>query len=231
MKSRNLVSLCFFLALLGCFIWWMFPLATTKGGVLLTVMTRPQEVTSGPGPWLFFVLAVVFFFSRSRGFQPRKRHTYGSASYATRSEARAFSLTSQLTRRLSHRLIAPLGIPLLKRGDTTPNGQQGSLFVVGSYHGRVIALQEKEQEEHTLLTASTGGGKTTLEIAPNLLRETGSRSLFIADLKNELYRITAETLARYHHIWWFTPLRPEKSHGYNPLAHIHNAMDANMFAD
>src|SRR4029077_7119797 len=97
--------------------------------------------------------------------------------------------------------------------------------------GQIITLQEKEQEEHLLLTASTGGGKTTLAIVPNLLRETGSRSLFIADLKNELYRTTAGTIAKTHAIWWFTPMRPKESHGYNPLAHIHNAMDANMFAD
>lgn len=228
MKSRSLLSFCLLFALLGCFVWWMFPLATAKDGLLVAVMTRPQQVTSGPGPWLFFGLAVLLFVSLlGRGIRPRRRHTYGSAGYATRRESRAFARSPQLARRLFHRLT----MYHLKRANTAQEAQPGSLFVVGSYRGRVIALKEKEQEEHTLLTASTGGGKTTLEIAPNLLRETGSRSLFIADLKNELYRITAGTLAKQHEIWWFTPLRPEVSHGYNPLAHIHNAMDANMFAD
>jgi type IV secretion system protein VirD4 len=231
MKSRSLLSLCFLLALLGCFIWWMFPLATSKDGVLVAVLTRPQEVTSGPGPWVFLGLAVLFFFSLGRGFQSRGGRTYGSAGYATHREARAFTRSSQLAHRLLHTLTAFLSLPLFKSASTTQEGQQESLFVIGSYRGRVIALKEKEQEEHTLLTASTGGGKSTLEIIPNLLRETGSRSLFIADLKNELYRLTAGTLAKQHNIWWFTPLRPEISHGYNPLAHIHNAMDANMFAD
>jgi len=221
MKSRSLLSFCLLFALLGCFVWWMFPFATSKDGLLVAIMTKPQEVTSGPGPWLFFVLAVLLFVSFGLGIRPHGRHTYGSAGYATRSEARAFARSSQLARRLLHRL---------KRTNADQEARQGSLFVVGSYRGRVIALKEKEQEEHTLLTASTGGGKTTLEIAPNLLRETGSRSLFIADLKNELYRITAGTLAKQHKIWWFAPLRSEISHGYNPLAHIHNAMDANMFA-
>ncbi len=231
MKSRSLLSFCLLFALLGCFVWWMFPLATTKGGLLVTVLTRPQEVTSGPVPWLFFVLAILLFVSFGRGIRHRRKHTYGSAGYATRSEARAFSRSPQLARRLLHRLTAFASLYLLKRASTAQEVRQGSLFVVGSYRRRVIALKEKEQEEHTLLTASTGAGKTTLEIVPNLLRETGSRSLFIADLKNELYRITAGTLAKQHDIWWFTPLRSEVSHGYNPLAHVHNAMDANMFAD
>src|SRR5579883_1366157 len=99
MKSRSLLSFCLLFALLGCFVWWMFPLATSKDGLLVAAMTKPQEVTSGLGPWLFFGLAVLLFVSLGRGFRPRRRHTYGSAGYATRSEARAFSLSSQLTRR------------------------------------------------------------------------------------------------------------------------------------
>lgn len=118
------------------------------------------------------MLAVLLFFSLGRGIRPRRRHTYGSAGYATRSEARAFSLSSQLARRLLHTLTE-VYTHLLKRNSTTQDAQQGSMFVMGSYREQVIALKEKEQEEHTLLTASTGGGKTTLEIAPNLLRETG----------------------------------------------------------
>ncbi len=232
MKSRSLLSLCFLLAFLGCFVWWMFPLATTKGGLLLAVMTRPQEVTSGPGPWVFFVLAVLLFLSLGRGTPARKKHTYGSAGYATQREARAFAVTGQLARRLLSVLSVRLMPMLLHTKRHTQHAKIApSAFVVGTYRGQVIALKEKEQEEHTLLTASTGGGKTTLSIVPNLLRETGSRSLFIADLKNELHRITAGTLAQRHRIWWLNPLRPEVSHGYNPLAHIRNAMDANMFAD
>lgn len=223
MKSR-FVSFFILLALLAWFVWWMIPFATAKDGLLVALVTKPQQATYGPGPWVFLGLAVLFFVSLGQGTRSRKRHTYGSAGYASRNDARAFSLSSQLVRRL-------LSLPWKKSSTTAQGRQQGSLFVVGNYRGQVIALKEKEQEEHMLLTASTGGGKSTLEIIPNLLRETGSRSLFIADLKNELYRFTAGTLARHHTIWWFTPLRPDISHGYNPLAHIHNAMDANMFAD
>src|SRR5207245_11453008 len=110
----SLISLWFLLALLGWFVWWMFPLATTKDGSLLALMTRPQDVTSGPGPWLFFVLAVLFFLSLGRGFQPRRRHTYGSAGYATRGEARAFALSPHLSRRLLHRLTALVSTRLSK---------------------------------------------------------------------------------------------------------------------
>jgi type IV secretion system protein VirD4 len=235
MKSRRLLSFCVLLALLVCFVWWMLPLATSKGGFLFAILTRPQEVTSGPGPWVFLSLALLLLFSIGRPTRASGRNTYGSARYASRREARALSRMSQLTRsllRTPFRLVtaclrhAKHATQPAPQADSSP-----SAFVVGTYRGRVIALQEKEQEEHILLTASTGGGKSTLEIIPNLLREAGSRSLFIADLKNELYRITAGTLAKQHDIWWFTPLRSEVSHGYNPLAHVHNAMDANMFAD
>lgn len=240
MKSRSVISLCLLLALLGWFVWWMSPLISrAKGGVpslLATLMTKPQEVTSGPGPWVFFVLTVLLFLSMSIAPRRGRRNTYGSAKYATWREARALYRTSQLARRLLA-LLAGLVAALWHRAkrEAQPAPQQEAIspsaFVVGRYRGRMIALKEKEQEEHILLTASTGGGKSTLEIIPNVLRETGSRSLFIADLKNELYRITAGTLARQHQIWWFAPLRPEISHGYNPLAHVQNAMDANMFAD
>ena len=105
-----------------------------------------------------------------------------------------------------------------------------SRFLLGKHNGRMIALTEKQQEEHVLMTAPTGAGKSSLEIIPNLLREQGSRSLFITDLKGELHRITAGALARHHQIWWFNVARPQISHGYNPLAYVRNAMDANMLA-
>jgi type IV secretion system protein VirD4 len=222
MKSRVL-SLCLLLALFACLVWWMWPVAMAKAGFFVALVADPQQVTRGPGPWLFFALALLFVVSLGRGSQPRRRQqTYGSAAYATRHDTRTFSPVPPFARRI----LAPLW-----HHNAAQERQPGSLFVIGSERGRVIALREKEQEEHMLLTASTGGGKSTLEIIPNLLRETGNRSLFIADLKNELYRLTAGTLARHHDIWWFAPVSPEHSHGYNPLAHVQSPMDANMFAD
>ncbi len=81
-----------------------------------------------------------------------------------------------------------------------------------------------------LLTAPIGAGKSSKIIIPNLLRETGARSLFISDVKGELVRITAGALARYHEIWVFSPMSPERSTGYNPLAFIRSVEDAQEFA-
>ncbi|WP_322481073.1 type IV secretory system conjugative DNA transfer family protein [Thermogemmatispora sp.] len=202
-------------------------------------MAGPQEVTSGPGPWVFLGLALACLLITSWDTRARRqRYTYGSAGYATWRDSRAFHLTRRLFRSGLLVLFSGVGALAQRASEqpqkTNPLSREPkalSYFIIGKYHGRTIALREKEQEEHLLLTAPTGGGKSSLEIIPNLLREQGGRSLFIADLKNELYRITAGALARHHRIWWFTPSRPEQSHCYNPLAYVHSASDANMLAD
>src|SRR5262249_49808823 len=61
-------------------------------------------------------------------------------------------------------------------------------------------------------------------------RECGLRSLFISDVKGELVRKTAGHLSCHYEVWVFSPLKASQSHGYNPLAHIHNAKDALQFA-
>lgn len=105
-------------------------------------------------------------------------------------------------------------------------------FIVGRCRWRTIALNEEIQHAHVLFVAPTGSGKTRLLIVPNLLREEGKRSLFVADLKdNKLYTLTAGAVARYYDLRVFAPLRPRLSHGYNPLAHIHTVADAQDFAD
>ncbi len=108
---------------------------------------------------------------------------------------------------------------------------QRSFFVIGKYKGRLIALTEQQQQEHLLLCAPTGAGKTSLCFVPNLLRERGDRSLFIADLKDELYRKTVGAVSHHHKVVMFAPTKPLLSHGYNPLAHIKTVEDAFDFAD
>jgi type IV secretion system protein VirD4 len=102
---------------------------------------------------------------------------------------------------------------------------------LGRYYGRDISLSEQQQYEHVLLTAPTGAGKSTRFIIPDLLRETGARSLFVADLKGELYKITAGWLSQSMQVWLFAPANPKLSQGYNPLAHIKSVEDAQDFAE
>ncbi len=165
--------------------------------------------------------------------------TFGAARYARRRDARVYR-----ARRAPRFPRVFLRLPVLAFWTSVSLAQatvqrtrsQGNVsvrpsrFVIGTYLGRQIALSEQQQEEHILLTAPTGSGKSSLEVIPNLLREEGSRSLFIADLKNELYRITAGAIAQHHQIWWFNPARPSISHSYNPLAYVRDAMDASMLA-
>lgn len=102
---------------------------------------------------------------------------------------------------------------------------------LGKHRGRSVALGEQQQYQHLLLTAPTGAGKSARFFIPNLLRETGLRSLFIADLKNELYKVTAGWLSQSMQIWLFAPTQPTISAGYNPLAHIRSVEDAQDFAE
>jgi len=67
-------------------------------------------------------------------------------------------------------------------------------------------------------------------VIPNLLREQGSRSLFISDVKGELVRKTAGAVSRFHDVWVFAPMHPQHSHGYNPLAFIRTVEEAQEFA-
>lgn len=157
--------------------------------------------------------------------------------YATRRQARAFrfrrhSGPGQAARELLHAPLALVAQAL--RVPQQTHGKQraaASQFVLGRYHGRIIALSEKQQEEHVFAASPTGGGKSTRFVIPNLLRERGNRSLFIPDLKDELYDITAGALSPHHQIWRFAPSQPDRSHGYNPLAYVNSAMDANILAD
>lgn len=147
-----------------------------------------------------------------------KRTTYGSSHYATWREAWPY-----LKRRLGP-------VKSRKRRPTTKPVPPASRFVVGRYRWQRVALTEKQQEEQLMIIGTNGAGKSSQLLIPNLLREQGSRSLFIADLKNELFSVTAGAVARYHQVWLFAPTRSNSSHGYNPLAHIRSAADANLFA-
>lgn len=102
---------------------------------------------------------------------------------------------------------------------------------LGTYEGEDFNLSQQQQENHLLLVAPSGKGKTSSIIIPALLAEEGERSLFINDVKHELIDKTAGAIARHHVTYVFSPTRPQESDGYNPLAHIEDMNDARAIAD
>jgi type IV secretion system protein VirD4 len=183
--------------------------------LLYTRITDPIKQTT---TWILLVLmGLTVLIARIHIYQP-KRTTYGSSHYATWREAWPYLKRSLHWVKMPKRRAKPQ--PVLPE----------SRFVIGKYRWQTVALTEKQQEEQVMITGSNGAGKSSQLLIPNLLGECGSRSLFIADLKNELFSVTVGTVARSHQVWLFAPTRPGDSHGYNPLAHIRSAADANLFA-
>lgn len=200
------------------------------------------DTIAQPYTWVMFaemfaLIIVAFFDTAFRQYAP-----FGSARHASRREARRFKV-SRGTPWVVNASLSLLRAPLLLAinaawmVDTTrinarlQRPGRESRFMTGTFHGRLIGLNEHDQEEHVLLVGPTGSRKSTLEMIGNLLREQGSRSLFIPDLKNELYRITSGFLEKNHQIWRFAPRHPKTSHGYNPLAYVKDAMDATLLAE
>ncbi len=141
-----------------------------------------------------------------RGRRPGTSH--GSARWATAAEVRALR-------------------PRLAGGDLI-------VGEVGRWRPRPVAIPEGQLYEHTLLVAPNGTGKTAGLIVPNLLAETGRRSLVIADAKGELAKLTGAHLrgvlgTERVHVLDF--LDPALSVGYNPLAYVTDAASAALFAE
>jgi type IV secretion system protein VirD4 len=180
--------------------------------------------------FVVFGLGGLMYALISYDLKHRPSTTHGSAHPASRREARPY--------RAPYKLPA---LPNVRRPGRTlqkfttlwrGRAARHAFFLrLGKYHGQDIALSEEQQYRHLLLTGPTGGGKSARFFVPNLLREMGTRSLFIADLKNELYKICAGWLSQHMQIWLFAPLQPTISAGYNPLAHIRGVEDAQDFAE
>jgi type IV secretion system protein VirD4 len=214
---------------------WMLHLRQT----LLPAGKQPIEQ---PYAWallgaMFLMYLLVGIHERFRTYSP-----YGSARSAKWREARRFRASHGapwIVRAPLALLRAPFVLAVqatwmlnstrINRQLTRPGRE--SRFIAGTYRGRLIGLNEHDQEEHVLVVGPTGSRKSTFVMIGNLLREQGSRSLFIPDLKNELYRITAGQLAKQHQIWRFAPRHPNTSHAYNPLAYVKDAMDATLLAE
>ncbi len=231
MRKAQIAVLILMAGVVALAILNIYPLAApliahhqTNGmvGVILTdLLTNHAQTPLGPYlPWIMIALGFLGFCIISYDLKHRRRTTHGSAHHAGRQEARKYYAPRTIPRRPG-RALQP----------STRSGPRGAFrLVLGKYNGRVVALEERQQYQHVLLTAPTGAGKSARVFLPNLLREMGTRSLFIGDLKNELYQITAGWLAQYMQVWLFAPLR-STSQGYNPLAHIKNVEDAQDFAE
>ncbi len=145
---------------------------------------------------------------------------HGSAHFATREELKTYGTLAIHPRKEQQQVTKALTI-----GELPP-----STMHLGLYLNKLILLNERMQESHVLLLAPTGMGKTSRIIFPALLREFGSRSLFINDTKGELLELAGGHLSQYHRCFVFAPTEPYKSHHYNPLAHVHNMDDAEALA-
>lgn len=247
MRWTRLLVFFILLGIIGWFWWWVSPAIQPvlahppKRGALNTIILnifspafsqqRPTDLMH-PGAWVLLALMAMMLVVMQVDTRLQKQGTFGTAGSATRRQARQFRHRSTHARgagQVVRALVA--GVRHLPQQAHMARTSAASQFVLGRYHGRLIALSEQQQEEHIFGASPTGGGKSSQFVIPNLLREDGNRSLFIPDLKDELYDITAGALARQHQIWRFAPSQPARSHGYNPLAHVKNAMDANILAD
>lgn len=199
-------------------VWLTHQVRPPEGAISTFVLRAPWNGTSHPASWIMLALMGVAYIALSIDLKTRPRTTHGSARFATKGEARRYTPAPTFFAWIKH----------LLRDRQAP---AESRLMLGRYRGLPISLSERQQESNLLLTAPVGSGKSSLVIIPNLLQERGSRSLFIADLKGELYDLTAGAIARRHQVWVFAPTRAEDSHGYNPLAHIHTIEDAQDFAD
>jgi hypothetical protein len=88
-------------------------------------------------------------------------------------------------------------------------------LLLGDAYGKSVGLDPVRQTMNTLLIGPPGAGKSTGVIIPNLLREPGTRSVVVTDLKGELQQICAGYLERAHEVWVVNFLDPGSSLAYN----------------
>ncbi len=226
--TRFLVGIVL-VALIGSLVIFVYPVAhpilvhPPTGGLLTALLTALFSVNSSPFrlgeplPYVVLGCAWVVWLLMQVDTRTHKLTTHGTAHLAGRRESRQF-------RRRRH---LPHPLRLFGRQKA---GSPESRFVLGTAGGREVSLSEEQQEANVFLVGPTGAGKTARIITPNLLREQGSRSLVIPDVKGELLRLTAGGVAQQHEVWVFDPQHPGRSEGYNPLAFIRGIEDAQEFA-
>ena len=236
-SPRKTIFIVLMLLLLVWFIWYIAPLVQPfiahvqahgllKAAFLYNYSAPGRQINDPhgiltPAGWTLIILLIpLIVVVGSMRVLPTKAH--GSADKARRRD--------------THRYHAPLVLPQLpglKALTALLPGQEkpGQYLLLGRYQGQSIGLSQKQQQENAVLTAPIGAGKTTLVILRNLLRETGLRSLFIADVKAELVRKAAGYLSEHYTVLVFAPGNAKLSNGYNPLKHVKRIADAQNLAD
>ncbi len=172
------------------------------------------------GSFALGVVLLVYFIFRRRASNTGTAYgtAYGSARFAQRKEIiNTIAHTPRAYRKKWQRTLER-------------NEAQESRLVLGFANKMLISLGEEQIENHVLLVAPTGEGKTSRIILPGLLNEYGSRSLFVIDPKQELVNKTAGAIEQNHIVWEFSPTQPQRSQHYNPLAYIRDLDDARDFA-
>ncbi len=102
------------------------------------------------------------------------------------------------------------------------------------FRRQLLSVPEEQHYEHVYVAAPTGSGKTTTIIAPNVLDEPGTRSLVITDPKGELLPMTYPRLCETYgkeNVLAVDFGDPWISKRYNPLAFVHDATSATLFAE
>jgi len=166
---------------------------------------------------LWWLMPSVWFLARGIG-RLTPGTSAGSARWATPAEARRdYGPRKRLRRALGLVPRAPL-------------------FVVGRCGRRALPLSAERQGLNILALGLPGEGKSTTIVIPNLQREGAGgrpvRSLIVADPKGECYKAAGAILAARGYNVKRLDFYDERAGapGYNPLAHIHTASEALVFA-
>src|SRR6266699_2727125 len=221
MKWPRKIFFVLWLALIGWLVVWLYPFVQplvqhppTHGWLTLLVHNvlntkQNQNMLYGPMTWVLVGIIGLMVLMMEIETRTRRTTTHGSAHAASRREIRPFVHAPERLPHLAH-------LPRLPR--------------LPHVRHTAPAVQRQQQESNVLLTAPIGAGKTARVIVPNLLEEQGHRSLFISDVKGELVRLTAGKVSQSHDVWVFSPVKPQESEGYNPLAFMRSVEDAQEFA-